>query len=137
MDVETGVISTSSIVTSQVGTLGANTLSIEAPSGFYVYGVGLAPNSSGSKGFILKIYVARPDLATGTFETMECTKTLVEDQSCESHTIAISGSIVPRYKEYLGTSNAPLRTVGFRVSGSTTQTVETQASPMSLSQCAR
>jgi hypothetical protein len=134
MDMETGVISISSVVTSQVGTLGANTLSIDAPAGFYVYGVGLAPSNTGVKGFGIKIYVARPDLDTGTFETMECIATLA-DSGCETTPIAFSGSVLPRYKEYLGTSNAPLRTIGFKVSGNTTQTIETQASPMSLSEC--
>jgi hypothetical protein len=136
MDIETGVISTSSVVTSQVGTLGANTLSIEAPAGYYVYGVGVAPNSTGTKGFGVKIYVARPDLATGTFETMECFATLA-DSGCETTPIVFSSTVMPRYKEYLGTSNAPLRTVGFRVSGNTTQTVETQSAPMSLSECSQ
>lgn len=134
MDAETGVVSTSSVVTSQVGTLGANTLSIDAPAGFYVYGVGLAPSSTGVKGFEVKIYVARADLDTGTFETMECFATLAESD-CDTIAINVAPSVIPRYKEYLGTPNAPLRTIGFRVSGNTTQTVETQSLPMILSEC--
>lgn len=91
-------------------------LFVEAPQGYFVYGVGAASSATGNTVVGIKLYVAKAVTASSDFDLMECT-TFKEAAEDEVTTECVSSSDLPssmdnRYYEFMGRSNKPLADFG-------------------------
>lgn len=106
---------------------------IEAPSGYYIYGVGAATNSTGEDFEVIKIYIAKPNTATETFDTQECVK--VRNGALECGATASVPTNIVNYREFTGRSNKPMTAFGAAVNGGQMDRVAAWSRALSFVDC--
>lgn len=117
-----GSISTSDAYAYKTGDLGSTTkgeIYIDLPAGYFLIGVGLAPNSNGSNLEALRLFGAKVDATGAVTGTVQC---YVDSTSrtCTASNVNLSGkSYWPRYLESRSANNAPLVTWGARITSAT------------------
>ncbi|NCN40542.1 hypothetical protein GW916_04765 [bacterium] len=88
---------------------------VEAPSGYYIYGVGAATDATGENFDLVKIYVARPNTEYSDYDQQECVLVRGGSLECGS-SVSVPSSIV-NYMEFAGRFNKPMTAFGAAVNG--------------------
>jgi|GEM_PF-7116507 len=106
---------------------------VQAPAGYYVYGFGSASNSNGQDVSLIKIYVAKPNSNTESFDLKECFVTPT-DSGCHN-TVTPSASLLTRYSEYKGTPAEALLAIGLSVNSNKVDKIAAKATELTWTDC--
>ncbi len=109
-------------------------LYVEAPAGYYVYGVGAASDALGDDIDAVKIYVAKVNAQALDFDTKECLITVSGGVQCDT-TVAVPSNMTGRYFEFVGRSNKPLVTLGSAINGGKVDRMAAASTALSFTSC--
>jgi hypothetical protein len=107
---------------------------IQATQGYYIYGFGAGVENSGQDVEVIKVYAARPNKATQSFDVVQCYVTRTGQSGCRA-SVTLSASAASRYAQYQGSPNIPLVAVGLSVNNAKVTNIRAKGVELSWVNC--